>query len=109
VRDRYGTSFRGPQCAPPAPLFSHRDSLESLARFSCPPLVVIRELEVDLLFLSCNMTGQSQIMGGRNVDAVLCSVQTGTQESQASRSHSLRVRLGLVTTVVIRIGIAIIS
>jgi len=55
------------------------------------------------------MTGQSQIMGGRNVDAVLCSVQTGTEESQASRSHSLRVRLGLVTTVVIRIGIAIIS
>jgi hypothetical protein len=30
------------------------------------------------------------------VDAVLCSVQTGTQESQASRSRSLRVRLGVV-------------
>ena len=43
------------------------------------------------------------------MDAVLCSVQTGTQESQASRSHSLRVRLGLVTTVVIRIGLANIS
>jgi len=32
----------------------------------------------------------------RNVDAVLCSVQTGTQESQASRSRSLRVRMGVV-------------
>jgi hypothetical protein len=35
------------------------------------------------------------------VDAVLCSVQTGTQESQASRSHSLRVRLGVVATMAI--------
>jgi hypothetical protein len=31
------------------------------------------------------------------VDAVLCGVQTRTQESQASRSHLLRVRLGVVT------------
>jgi len=43
------------------------------------------------------------------VDAVLCSLQTGTQESQPSRSRSLRVRLGVVTTVVIRISIANIS
>jgi hypothetical protein len=32
----------------------------------------------------------------KNVDAMLCSVQTGTQEGQASRSHSLRMRLGVV-------------
>jgi len=31
------------------------------------------------------------------VDAMLCSVQTGTQESQIMRSHPLRVRLGMVT------------
>jgi len=37
------------------------------------------------------------------VDALLCSVQTGTQESQASRSRSLRVRLGVVATLVIMI------
>ena len=30
------------------------------------------------------------------MDAMLCSVQTGTQEGQASRSHSLRMRLGVV-------------
>jgi hypothetical protein len=35
------------------------------------------------------------------VDAVLCSVQPGTQESQASRSHSLRVRLGVRATMAI--------
>jgi hypothetical protein len=35
------------------------------------------------------------------VDAALCSLQTGTQESQASRSRSLRVRLGVVVTVAI--------
>jgi hypothetical protein len=35
------------------------------------------------------------------VDAVLCRLQTGTQESQPSRSRSLRVRLGVVTTLVI--------
>jgi len=33
------------------------------------------------------------------VDAMLCSVQEGTQESSAMRSHSLRVRLGMVTEV----------
>jgi len=38
------------------------------------------------------------------VDAVLCSVQTGTQESQASRSRSLRVRLGVVAPLAIVIG-----
>jgi hypothetical protein len=32
------------------------------------------------------------------VDALLCNVQTGSQESQASRSRSLRVRLGVVAT-----------
>ncbi len=31
------------------------------------------------------------------MDAMLCSVRTGTQEGQASRSHSLRMRLGVVT------------
>jgi hypothetical protein len=35
------------------------------------------------------------------VDALLCSVQTGTQESQPRRSRSLRVRLGVVATVAI--------
>jgi hypothetical protein len=35
------------------------------------------------------------------VDAVLCSVQTSTQESQPSRSCSLRVRLGVVAAMVI--------
>ena len=35
------------------------------------------------------------------MDVVLCSVQTGTQESQASRSRSLRVRLGVVGIVAI--------
>lgn len=35
------------------------------------------------------------------MDAVLCSVQAGTQESQASRSRSLRVRLGVVATMAI--------
>jgi len=35
------------------------------------------------------------------VDAMLCSVQTGTQEGQVSRSGSLRVRLGVVATVAI--------
>ena len=44
--------------------------------------------------------------GGQNVDAVLCSMQTGTQESQSSPSCSLRVRLGMITTVAIRITIA---
>jgi len=43
------------------------------------------------------------------VDAVLCGMQTGAQENQSSPSRSLRVRLGVVTTVVIRIGIANIS
>jgi hypothetical protein len=39
------------------------------------------------------------------VDAVLCSVPTGTQESQSSPSPSLRVWLGVVTTpLVIRIS-----
>jgi len=42
-------------------------------------------------------------------DAVLCSLQTGTQESQSSPSRSLRVRLGVVTTVVIQISISNIS
>jgi hypothetical protein len=32
----------------------------------------------------------------RRVDAMLSRVQAGTQESQAMRSHSLRVRLGMV-------------
>ncbi len=40
------------------------------------------------------------------MDAVLRSVQTCTQENQSSPSRSLRVRLGLVTTGVIRISIA---
>ena len=35
------------------------------------------------------------------MDEVLCSVQTRTQESQASRSRSLRVRLGVVATMAI--------
>ena len=35
------------------------------------------------------------------MDAVLCSVQTSTQESQPSRSCSLRVRLGVVAAMVI--------
>jgi hypothetical protein len=43
------------------------------------------------------------------VDSVLCSVQASTQESQSSPSRSLRVRLGVVTTVVIRISIVNIS
>jgi hypothetical protein len=43
------------------------------------------------------------------VDAVLCGMQTGAQENQSSPSRSLRVRLGVVTTAVIRIGIANIS
>jgi hypothetical protein len=54
-----------------------------------------RELEVYLLLLSWN-TARVVDMGGQNVDAMLCSVQTGTQEGQASRSHSLRMRLGVV-------------
>jgi peptidyl-tRNA hydrolase len=37
----------------------------------------------------------------KNVDAMLRSVQTRTQESQASRSHSLRVRLGVVAPMAI--------
>jgi hypothetical protein len=32
----------------------------------------------------------------KNVDAMLCSVRTGTEEGQTSRSHSLRMRLGVV-------------
>ena len=32
------------------------------------------------------------------MDALLCSLQTGTQESQSSRSRSLPVRLGVVAT-----------
>jgi len=35
------------------------------------------------------------------VDAVLCTLQTRTHESQASRSRSLRVRLAVVATVAI--------
>jgi hypothetical protein len=31
------------------------------------------------------------------VDAMLCSMQTGTPQSKAMRSHSLRVWLGMVT------------
>ena len=38
------------------------------------------------------------------MDAVLCSVQTDTQESQAGRSRSLRVRLGVVARTAIAIG-----
>src|SRR5713101_1052032 len=40
----------------------------------------------------------------KNVDAVLCSLQTGTQESEYGRSRSLRVRLGVVATVAMVIG-----
>jgi hypothetical protein len=43
------------------------------------------------------------------VDAMLCGMQTGAQKNQSSPLCSLRVRLGVVTTVVIRIGIAVIS
>ena len=35
------------------------------------------------------------------MDAMLCGVQTDTQESQAGRSRSLRVRLGVVATTAI--------
>jgi hypothetical protein len=35
-------------------------------------------------------------MGGQDVDAMLCSVQAGTHQGQASRSYSLRMRLGVV-------------
>lgn len=35
------------------------------------------------------------------MDTVLCSLQTGTQEGESSRSRSLRVRLGVVATVAI--------
>ena len=38
------------------------------------------------------------------MDAVLCSMQTGTQESQSSPSRSLRVRLGVVTDRIMRIS-----
>jgi hypothetical protein len=31
------------------------------------------------------------------VDSMLCSLQTGTPQSQVMRSHPLRVRLGVVT------------
>jgi hypothetical protein len=34
----------------------------------------------------------------RYVDAMLCSMQTGTQESQPMRSHSLRMWVGMVMT-----------
>ena len=37
------------------------------------------------------------------MDAVLCSVQTDTQESQAGRSRSLRVRPGVVARTAIAI------
>ena len=37
------------------------------------------------------------------MDAVLCSLQTGTQESQSCRSRSLRVRLGVVARTAIMI------
>jgi len=43
------------------------------------------------------------------VDAMLCSVQTGTQEGQASRSHSLRMRLGVVAKTAIVIGYYLLS
>jgi hypothetical protein len=35
------------------------------------------------------------------VDAMLCSMQAGTQESKAMRSHLLRLRLGMVTPMAI--------
>jgi hypothetical protein len=35
------------------------------------------------------------------VDAMLCSMQAGTQEGQAMRSHFLRMRLGMVTPMAI--------
>jgi hypothetical protein len=43
------------------------------------------------------------------VDAMLCSVRTSTQEGQASRSHSLRMRLGVVaeTAIVVEFGFRI--
>ena len=31
------------------------------------------------------------------MDAMLCSMQTGTPQSQVMRSHPLRMRLGMVT------------
>ena len=31
------------------------------------------------------------------MDSMLCSMQTGTSQSQVMRSHPLRVRLGVVT------------
>jgi hypothetical protein len=37
------------------------------------------------------------------VDAMLCSVQEGTQESSAMRSHSLRARPGTLTELAITI------
>jgi hypothetical protein len=43
----------------------------------------------------------SRECGRSNVDAVLCTLQTRTHESQASRSRSLRVRLAVVATVAI--------
>ena len=55
-----------------------------------------RELEVYLLRLETRTRLRVTDLGGGNVDAMLCSVQTGTQEGQASRSHSLRMRLGVV-------------
>jgi hypothetical protein len=35
------------------------------------------------------------------VDSMLCSMQTGTPQSQARRAHSLPVRMGMVTAMAI--------
>jgi hypothetical protein len=46
-------------------------------------------------------------VGGRDVDAMLCSMETSTPKSQAMRSHPLRVRLGMVTAMAIVIEVSV--
>src|ERR1700757_2870651 len=67
------------------------------ARSISTPLALDREVKTYLLLSTWNMAASRADVGGQNVDAMLCSVRTGTQKGQASRSHSLRMRLGVVT------------
>jgi hypothetical protein len=71
-------------------------------------------MEQRLLFLQCRDAGGSMDgvlrhyetkIRGRYVDAMLCSVRTGTPQSTAMRSHSLRVWLGMVTAMAMEIVI----
>jgi hypothetical protein len=106
VRNRALTRWRNfiqGSAMPLLPLRSYRSGQfwGQLRYVVSSPLSGIENLEVYLLLVSENMTAHSGSRRSHNVDTVLCSLQTDTQESRANRSRLLRVRLGMVTTAVL--------